>query len=196
MTSNPQPDQHFSDAERLFRRVRRENVGRSGKATFLAFDLPDMSVNRERECSAEDARKGYNQADWAVVAFAVKDLPPRATWVQIVQEYQLKPRHVPARRGILLTRHAQQLPTPLPRAVRHVAFAPFQEILPLCAAVVHQGGIGTMARALAAGMPQLVLPLAWDQRTTRRACAGSAPAARSEHGTGAPRGWRKRWRSS
>src|SRR5438067_403533 len=28
------------------------------------------------------------------------------------------------RRGILLTRHAQQLPT-LPRAVRHVAFAPF-----------------------------------------------------------------------
>ncbi len=98
MTNNPQPeqpDQHFSDAERLFRRVRRENIARSGKATFLAFNLPDMSVNRERESSAEDARKGYDQADWAVVAFAVKDIPPRATWVQIVQEYQLKPRHVP-----------------------------------------------------------------------------------------------------
>jgi UDP:flavonoid glycosyltransferase YjiC (YdhE family) len=67
------------------------------------------------------------------------------------------------RRGILLTRHAHQLPTPLPRDVRHVAFAPFQELLPLCAAVVHHGGVGTVARALAAGTPQLVLPLAWDQ---------------------------------
>jgi rhamnosyltransferase subunit B len=67
------------------------------------------------------------------------------------------------RRGILLTRHTRQLPTPLPRAVRHVAFAPFQELLPLCGAVVHHGGIGTTARALAAGTPQLVLPLAWDQ---------------------------------
>jgi rhamnosyltransferase subunit B len=34
------------------------------------------------------------------------------------------------RRGILLTRHAHQLPTPLPRAVRHVAFAPFQSSCP------------------------------------------------------------------
>jgi len=86
------------------------------------------------------------------------------------------------RRGILLTRHAQQLPTPLPGAVRHVAFAPFQELLPLCAAVVHHGGIGTTARALAAGTPQLVLPLAWDQPdNAARVCrlgAGSSLGAR------------------
>ena len=86
------------------------------------------------------------------------------------------------RRGILLTRHAQQLPTPLPHAVRHVAFAPFGELLPLCAAVVHHGGIGTTARALAAGTPQLVLPLAWDQpdnaARVRRLGAGSSLGAR------------------
>jgi UDP:flavonoid glycosyltransferase YjiC (YdhE family) len=29
--------------------------------------------------------------------------------------------------------------------------------------VVHHGGVGTTAEALAAGTPQLVLPLAWDQ---------------------------------
>jgi rhamnosyltransferase subunit B len=29
--------------------------------------------------------------------------------------------------------------------------------------VVHHGGIGTVATALAAGTPQLILPLAWDQ---------------------------------
>jgi rhamnosyltransferase subunit B len=86
------------------------------------------------------------------------------------------------RRGILLTRHTHQLPTPLPDAVRHVAFAPFGELLPLCAAVVHHGGIGTTARALAAGTPQLVLPMAWDQpdnaARVRRLGAGSSLGAR------------------
>jgi len=58
----------------------------------------------------------------------------------------------------------------------------YQELLPLCAAVVHHGGIGTTARALAAGTPQLVLPLAWDQpdnaARVRRLGAGSSLGAR------------------
>ena len=66
-------------------------------------------------------------------------------------------------RGLLLTRFEQQLPADLPSTVRHFAFAPFQQLFPRCAAVVHHGGIGTTARALAAGTPQLVLPFAYDQ---------------------------------
>lgn len=66
-------------------------------------------------------------------------------------------------RGILLTRHEHQIPAPLPSSVRHWRFAPFQQLFPLCAAVVHHGGIGTVARALAARTPQLVLPFAYDQ---------------------------------
>jgi rhamnosyltransferase subunit B len=66
-------------------------------------------------------------------------------------------------RGLFLTRYGGQLPAPLPPFVRHCEFAPFAELFPLCAAVVHHGGIGTTARALAAGVPQLVLPLAYDQ---------------------------------
>lgn len=66
-------------------------------------------------------------------------------------------------RGIFLTRYADQLPTPLPSSVRHVAYAPFRDLFPRCAAVVHHGGIGTLANALAAGVPQLVLPVAFDQ---------------------------------
>ena len=66
-------------------------------------------------------------------------------------------------RGLLLTRFAQQVPTDLPPNVRHFAFAPFQQLFPRCAAVVHHGGIGTTARAIAAGIPQLVLPFAYDQ---------------------------------
>jgi UDP:flavonoid glycosyltransferase YjiC (YdhE family) len=41
--------------------------------------------------------------------------------------------------------------------------APYSEIFPRAAAVVHQGGIGTTAQALAAGIPQLVVPFAHDQ---------------------------------
>ena len=71
-------------------------------------------------------------------------------------------------RGLLLTKYPHQLPTHLPAGVRHCTFAPFRQLLPLCAAVVHHGGIGTTAAALAAGTPQVVLPLAWDQPDNAR----------------------------
>jgi UDP:flavonoid glycosyltransferase YjiC (YdhE family) len=67
------------------------------------------------------------------------------------------------RRGIFLTQFPQQLPDPLPGHVRHCRFAPFLQLFPHCAIVVHHGGIGTSAKALASGAPQLVLPLAFDQ---------------------------------
>jgi UDP:flavonoid glycosyltransferase YjiC (YdhE family) len=66
-------------------------------------------------------------------------------------------------RGLLLSKYADVIPTRLPDGVRHCPFAPFRRLLPLCAAVVHHGGVGTTAAALEAGCPQLVLPLAWDQ---------------------------------
>lgn len=68
-----------------------------------------------------------------------------------------------ARPALFVTRFADQLPQPLPESVRHVAFAPFSALLPRCAAIVHHGGIGTAARALAAGIPQLLMPMAHDQ---------------------------------
>jgi UDP:flavonoid glycosyltransferase YjiC (YdhE family) len=34
--------------------------------------------------------------------------------------------------------------------------------------VVHHGGVGTTAQALAAGIPQLILPMAWDQPDNAR----------------------------
>jgi rhamnosyltransferase subunit B len=66
-------------------------------------------------------------------------------------------------RGLLLTKYQCHLPVPLPSFVRHCEFAPFQQLLPLCAALVHHGGVGTVAKALAAGTPQLVIPFAFDQ---------------------------------
>jgi rhamnosyltransferase subunit B len=67
------------------------------------------------------------------------------------------------RRGILLTKYADQMPAKLPASVRHFGFVPLSKLLPHTAALVHHGGVGTCAQGLAAGIPHLVRPLAFDQ---------------------------------
>ena len=70
--------------------------------------------------------------------------------------------------GILLTKHRNQLPDVLPPTVRHFEFVSLQQLLPYCAAIVHHGGIGTVAKALVTGTPQLIIPHAWDQLDNAR----------------------------
>lgn len=86
------------------------------------------------------------------------------------------------RRAILLTKFADQVPAGLPASVRHVDYVPFSLILPRAAALVHHGGIGTTAQALAAGVPQLIRPMAHDQfdnaARVRRLGVGTALAPR------------------
>ena len=66
-------------------------------------------------------------------------------------------------RGLLLSRYEKHIPADLPPGVRHAPFAPFGLLLPRCRAMVHHGGVGTLSQALAAGVPQLVMPMAHDQ---------------------------------
>lgn len=54
-------------------------------------------------------------------------------------------------------------PGPLPEGVAVFDYAPFSAIFPRAAAVVHQGGVGTMGQALRSGRPMLVVPFAHDQ---------------------------------
>jgi UDP:flavonoid glycosyltransferase YjiC (YdhE family) len=67
------------------------------------------------------------------------------------------------RRGLLLTRFREQVPDNLPATVRHFDYLPFSQVLPRAAALVSHGGIGTVSQALVAGVPQLVMPMAFDQ---------------------------------
>jgi len=62
------------------------------------------------------------------------------------------------RRAILVTRDADHVPQHFPDTIRRFAYVPFSELLPHAAAFVHHGGAGTSAQALAAGVPQLVMP--------------------------------------
>jgi len=65
-------------------------------------------------------------------------------------------------RGLLLTRYAEQVPE-LPESVHHESYAPLSLVLPRCRALVHHGGIGTSSQGLAAGVPQLTMPMGFDQ---------------------------------
>ena len=66
-------------------------------------------------------------------------------------------------RALLISPFRDQLPAILPAGAIHVPYAPFSALLPRLSALVHHGGIGTSAQALAAGIPQLVVPFAYDQ---------------------------------
>jgi UDP:flavonoid glycosyltransferase YjiC (YdhE family) len=68
-----------------------------------------------------------------------------------------------ARPGVLVTPHAADVPPDLPSSVSHVPFAPLGELFGRAAAAVHHGGVGTLAYAFAAGIPQVVLPMMGDQ---------------------------------
>jgi rhamnosyltransferase subunit B len=76
------------------------------------------------------------------------------------------------RRAILLTGSLSGDIGPLPETVRAFDYLPYSAVFPLAAANVHSGGIGSLAQALAAGRPQLLVPVAFDQPdNARRAIA-------------------------
>ena len=96
-----------------------------------------------------------------------------------------------SRRGLLLTQFPEQLPAKLPAGVRHVSYAPLGEVLRHAALLVHHGGVGTTARGLQAGIPQIVVALSHDQfdnaERVRRLGAGDSLARRGLSGKGLAR---------
>ena len=64
----------------------------------------------------------------------------------------------------------------LPDGIIAAEYAPHSEVFPRAAAVVHQGGAGTLAQAMRAGRPMLVVPWAHDQpdNAHRVACLGAS----------------------
>jgi UDP:flavonoid glycosyltransferase YjiC (YdhE family) len=67
------------------------------------------------------------------------------------------------RRALFLTGYPEQLPSSLGADVWHEPYVPFSRVLPHCAAIVHHGGVGTCAQGLAAAIPQVTMPLGFDQ---------------------------------
>jgi UDP:flavonoid glycosyltransferase YjiC (YdhE family) len=64
---------------------------------------------------------------------------------------------------LLVGKDSRNRPASLPKGIVAFAYAPFSELFPRAAAIVHQGGIGTTAQAMRSGRPMLVMPYAHDQ---------------------------------
>jgi UDP:flavonoid glycosyltransferase YjiC (YdhE family) len=67
------------------------------------------------------------------------------------------------RRAVIIVGKNAHRPAPLPDGVIACDYAPFSELFPRAAAIVHAGGIGTTALAMRSGRPMLVVPYAHDQ---------------------------------
>lgn len=67
------------------------------------------------------------------------------------------------RRALLVVKEPRNRPVDLPDGVMAIDYAPFTQLFPRVAAIVHHGGIGTTGLAMRAGRPTLVVPRAWDQ---------------------------------
>ena len=105
------------------------------------------------------------------------------------------------RRALLLIgddpRARATLPHPLPDGTAAFAYAPLARVFPRAAAIVHQGGIGTLGQALRAGRPMLVVPFAFDQhdnalRADRLGVAACCRPSATTHGA-PPRRWTPCW---
>ncbi|HTU93488.1 MAG TPA: glycosyltransferase [Gemmataceae bacterium] len=80
-------------------------------------------------------------------------------------------------RAVLLAPQGVPIPRPLPNGVCHLPYVPHSLLLPRAAALVHHGGIGTALQALAAGIPQLIVPVFLDQPDNGRRLARLGVAA-------------------
>jgi len=87
------------------------------------------------------------------------------------------------KRALLLAPDPSEVPSPLPESARAFPYVPFGSLLPRASAIAHHAGIGTCAQALAAGIPQLLKPVAYDQfdnadRVARLRCGVVLPHRR------------------
>jgi rhamnosyltransferase subunit B len=72
-------------------------------------------------------------------------------------------RRLGRRAVLLIGRHAHNRPKDLGNDLLAIEYAPHATLFPRAAAIVHQGGVGTLHQGLASGRPTLVVPHAHDQ---------------------------------
>ena len=123
---------------------------------LVGFPLWDPPGDAELDAEVDEFLKGGD----APIVFA-----PGSANVQATEFFQTAANVCEqlGRRGVLMTKYPDQLPKRLPASVRQFGFVPFSKLLPRAAALVHHGGIGTCGQGLACALPQVVMPMAYDQ---------------------------------
>lgn len=101
-------------------------------------------------------------------------------------EESAKAAQMLGRRAVLLYGEYNDPPKIMDGNVVGFNYAPYSLVFPRAAAVVHQGGAGTTAQALRAGIPQLIMPFSHDQPDNAARCrrAGVAESISRDDYTG------------
>ncbi len=85
-------------------------------------------------------------------------------------EQSIKAAQILNRRAVMLYGIFNEPPEGLDENIVGFDYAPFSQIFPRAACVVHQGGVGTTSQVLRAGVPALVMPYAHDQPDNAARC--------------------------
>ncbi len=122
---------------------------------FVFYDAPEQNQNTALEDFLNTGEAAIVFTLGSAAVYAAGDFYLRAA--QTAQQLGC--------RAVLLVgkNEQQQLPKEIPKNIFVTDYAPYSQIFPKAAAIVHQGGIGTTAQALRAGKPSLVMPFAHDQ---------------------------------
>lgn len=123
----------------------------------------DFDRNGPQEAAPEEVER-FLDAGPAPVAFT---LGSAAVWSpgSFYAESLEAIRRIGARAILLIgPEGVNALPEHLPEGVAAFGYAPYSSLFPRCAAIVHQGGVGTTAQAMRAGRPMVVVPFGFDQQ--------------------------------
>lgn len=74
------------------------------------------------------------------------------------------------RRAVILYGVFNQSPKGLDENIVGFDYAPYSQVFPKAACVVHQGGVGTTAQVLRGGVPHLIMPFSHDQPDNAARC--------------------------
>ncbi len=111
----------------------------------IIFTLGSAAVMDARDFFEESAKAAKILKRRAVLLYGIFNEPPK-----IVESEELR---VDSERQIIA-----------------VPYAPYSQIFPQAACVVHQGGVGTTAQVLRAGVPHLFMPYSHDQPDNAARC--------------------------
>jgi rhamnosyltransferase subunit B len=85
-------------------------------------------------------------------------------------EESAKAARILKRRAVLLYGIFNEPPKILDENIVGFEYAPYSEIFPRAACVVHQGGVGTTGQVIRAGVPALIMPYSHDQPDNAERC--------------------------
>jgi rhamnosyltransferase subunit B len=140
----------------------------SRRLAKLQRDWPTQTVQTGFPFHDHDARTGLAAP---LVKFLDEGPPPlvftlgtsSAAIAGSFFEESVRAAKLVGRRAVLVLNDMRNRPAALPDGMIAVAYAPFAELFPRAAVIVHHGGIGTTGLAMRAGRPALVVPFVYDQ---------------------------------